>query len=89
MLSATLKEALGNWTDLDIAAYQLALCLGLMTPDVEFATRAKHVFWTDNGIGNLLYKMLDELTQQGVLEKQVEPDYQYRWNADFKGSWER
>lgn len=84
----TLKEALSDWTDVDGAAYELALCLGLMTPNVEFATRAKHVFWAANPIGHMLYQMLRELEQQSILEYRDEPDYQFRWNANFKGSWE-
>jgi hypothetical protein len=88
MYLTTLKEALSNWTDGDGAAYHLALCLGLMTLDTDFATRAKHVFWSTNGVGSLLSQMLDELSQQRVLEKRDEPNHQYRWNSNFKGSWE-
>jgi hypothetical protein len=88
MYLISLKQALSNWTDADIAAYHLALCLGLMTPDIDFATKAKHVFWATNPIGDMLYQMLDALAQHTVLEKRDEPDYQFRWNADFKGSWQ-
>ena len=84
----SLKEALNNWTDADLAAYHLALCLGLMTPDIDFATRAKHVFWAANPIGHMLYQMLNELTQQTILQKRDEPDYQFRWNTNFNGCWE-
>ena len=82
----SLKEALSDWTDVDGAEYHLAVCLGLMMPG-DFA-RAKHVFWSNNPIGNILYQMLDELARQAVLEKRDEPDYQFRWNTNFKGSWE-
>lgn len=88
MVLTTLKEALSNWTDADFAAYALAQCLGLMDPDVEFATRAKHVFWAVNPVGTVLSEMLDSLAAVGVLEKRDEPSYQYRWNTEFKGSWE-
>jgi hypothetical protein len=88
MPHSTLRETLLNWTDADIAAYHLALCLGLMSVDVDFAVKAKHVFWTDNNIGNLLYQILEELAQQAVLEKRDEPDYQFRWNSEFVGSWQ-
>jgi hypothetical protein len=84
----TLKEALQNWTDFDGAMYELALCLGLMTPEVDTFASTKHVYWSDNPVGNALYATLDELTQYGVLEKRDEPDYQFRWNPDFRGSWE-
>ena len=88
MTLITLKEALSNWTDADFAAYDLAQCLGLMGPNVEFATRAKHVFWAVNAIGTALSKMLDSLVEVGVLEERDEPSHQYRWNTNFKGSWE-
>jgi hypothetical protein len=84
----TLKEALQDWTDIDIAGYHLAQCLGLMAPNVNFQVRAKHVFWSDNLVGNMLGHILEELVQEGILEKRDEPDYQYRWNPAFRGSWE-
>ncbi|HML23297.1 MAG TPA: hypothetical protein PKD09_16705 [Aggregatilinea sp.] len=84
MQTLTLKEALLDWTDWDLAERYLAQCLGLMTPDVK----AKHVFWSNNPIGNMLTNVLEELTQQGILEKRDEPDFQFRWNSAFHGSWE-
>jgi hypothetical protein len=83
-----LKQTLNDWADIDVAQYYLAVSLGLMQPDFPFPGQAKHVFWSDNPIGNMLADMLDELTQVDVLQKRDEPDYQYRWNSDFRGSWE-
>jgi hypothetical protein len=54
----TLKQTLADWTDLDVAAYHLAICLGLMQFELPFA-KAKHVFWTNHPIGTLLVEMLD------------------------------
>ncbi len=53
-----------------------------------FQTRAKHVFWSTNPVGNMLYAMLDQMVAVGILEKRDEPDFQYRWNPSFRGSWE-
>ena len=86
MDAATLKHHLADWTDCDRAEYELAVCLGLMTPDTPFATRAKHVFWSDNQVGNALHAILNQLVEIGVL--QMNDDLQYRWNSTFKGSWE-
>jgi hypothetical protein len=36
----------------------------------------------------MLGHILEELVQEGILEKRDEPDYQYRWNPAFRGSWE-
>lgn len=79
----TLKEHLSEWTDIDIAQFHLARCLGLMSPEINFSTDAKHIFWTDNPIGNMLAKILDSMTETGILEKRDEPDFQYRWNPEL------
>ena len=88
MVNQTLRERLSEWTDWDAAAFHLAQSLGLMAPDVDFCTRAKHVFWTDHPIGCALRDMLGRLVEAGVVEYRDEPDDQYRWRADFVGSWE-
>lgn len=87
-----LKEKLKDWTDLDVAAYHLAINLGIMSPDVEFATDAKHVFWTKHIIGDKLYDFLFKLIDLHILEfrtndKRIDNE-KVRWNAEFKGSWE-
>ena len=85
---ATLKESLVEWTDIDWAGFQLAICLGLMPPDDNlFRTKAKHVFWTNNPVGDALYQMMRELAGVGILEYDEE-EMRYRWNPVFKGSWE-
>jgi hypothetical protein len=85
---SALKENLAEWTDLDWAAFQLAACLGLMLPDPNlFRTKAKHVFWTNNPVGEALYRMLCELAEVGILEHDEE-EMRYSWNKEFKGSWE-
>ena len=83
----SLREALADWSDWDGAGYALGICLGLMPPEPGWG-RAKHVFWSNHDIGNMLYAMLDQLVTASVLEKRDEPDIQYRWNPAFRGSWE-
>jgi hypothetical protein len=77
----TLKDRLSEWTDWDGAAY----CLGLM-PDGDAFGGAKHVFWSNDPIGNMLHSMLELLVEQRALEKRDEPDIQYRWSPSFVGS---
>jgi hypothetical protein len=48
----------------------------------------KHVFWTDNKVGNLLYRILNDLVAAEILECRDEPDRQYRWRQEFTGTWE-
>ncbi len=79
----TLRERLVTWCDWDEAAFALASCIGIVRGDTPFDTGAKHLFWTDNAVGNLLHKILDDLVQVHVLEKRDEPDTQYRWNPAF------
>jgi hypothetical protein len=86
--SSSLRETLADWTDVDIAEYELARAFGLMGEGVSFSTDAKHVFWSRNPIGTMLYDMLAKLAEVGVLEYRAEPDGQYRWNPNFRGSWE-
>ena len=84
----TLKEKLQDWTDIDVAGFELAQCLGLMGPETKFATDAKHIFWSNNLVGDKLYDfLLKDLVQIGVL-KYDDHKGKVRWNNDFKGSWE-
>lgn len=85
----TLKEKLSEWTDIDYAAFCLAQRLGLMNLDVRFQLEAKHVFWTNNPVGNTLYSMLEQLAELEFLEYREEPDLQYKWNDKFVGSWKK
>jgi hypothetical protein len=59
-----------------------------MGPEVNFALEAKHVFWSNNEVGNALYQMLDHLVKIGALEYDEEQQL-YRWNPSFRGSWEQ
>ncbi len=86
MNQTTLKVLLGEWTDWDGAAYSLGVSLGLI-PDTQGRGAPKGVFWSNHPTGMMLYAMLDELVKHGVLEKRDEPDFQYRWNASYRG-WE-
>jgi predicted enzyme related to lactoylglutathione lyase len=83
----TLRETLSDWVDVDNAGCAMGVCIGLIPPSEGWA-RHKHVFWSNNPIGNMLYKWIDDLVAAGVLEKRDEPDIQYRWNKNFIGSWE-
>ena len=87
-----LKTYLKDWEDLDIAAYRLAICLGLMQSpsDDEFETfrAAKSVFWSNDKLGTELYEFIYTLITIGILEMEHEND-QIRWNPSFKGSWEQ
>lgn len=92
---ASLQERLAGWTDWDGAAYQLGACLGFWP---EFGAPVsvegwhdswhgvKGVMWSANPLGDGLYHFLDALVEAGCLERREEPDIQYRWNPNYKGS---
>ncbi len=73
----TLARELAEWMDWDYSAYVLGTHIGAVTGD--FATTNKHVFWTDNRLGNGLHAALNALVEAGVLERREEPDEQFRW----------
>jgi hypothetical protein len=88
----TLKEALADWADSDVATYYLACCLGLMEPDdgsLAGFRNAKRVFWGANPLGECLGRFIHELVACGVLEfDDSDTNSRYRWNPSFKGTWE-
>jgi hypothetical protein len=85
-MTKTLRDQLTDWVDVDVAEYHLACALGLITPDVEFATRAKHVFWSANPVGDVLHRMLEQLVSVGALE--CDEELRYRWSQSYRGTWE-
>jgi len=36
----------------------------------------------------MLYDMLDRLVALGAILRRDEPDKQYRWNREYRGTWE-
>lgn len=74
----TLKELLKERTDFDIAAYYLACCLGLIEYEESFAKfrETKHIYWTRNRLGDLLYQTLEKLVELEILDKN---DDGYQW----------
>lgn len=74
-----LADQLEEWTDLDVAQYELGRTLGWFAG--QSFRDVKHVFWTDNPVGTALYEVLQVLTEAGMLEYRDGPtDNQFRWN---------
>ena len=88
----SLKVALADWVDSDVATYCLACCLGLMGPEdgsLDGFRSAKHVFWGANELGESLGRFMDQLVACGVLEYDDSgTNSRFRWSPSFKGSWE-
>jgi hypothetical protein len=75
----SLAKNLAEWVDCDVAAYLFGRSLGLFE-DQNFETDTKHVFWTDNDLGNGLHDALLALVRARVLDRREEPDEQFRWH---------
>lgn len=75
----SLADDLRDWTDWDGAAYAFGQAIGLFER-TDFQ-RVKHVFWTDNKLGNGLHDALLALANAGVLDRRDEPDEQFRWSG--------
>jgi hypothetical protein len=89
MDQSTLRGRLQQWKDIEAAAFDLAVILGLWQDPTNYSTTLKHVFWTNNSVINTLLRTLDAMVTAGMLEKRdTEEDPEYRWNPEFKGSWE-
>jgi len=78
----TLKEALSDWTDFDVASFEVGVCLGLWPLGMESFREQKGVFWSNNSLGNALHQIVRVLGERGTLERRDEPDLQYRWKAE-------
>lgn len=76
---SNLKTLLADWQDGDVAAYYLALTIGIFDDPDPWGGK-KHILWTNNPLGNALYDMLVELANADVLE--FDGDLvRYRWRA--------
>ena len=73
----TLADDLADWTDWDGAEFALGRALGLFE-GCDF-TQVKHVFWTDNALGDGLHEALLTLVRAGVLDRRDAGDEQFRW----------
>lgn len=86
----SLKVALADWVDADVATYYLACCLGLMKEEdgtLDGFRDAKAVFCSRNEIGDALWQFIEALQKLSVLEFD-DKDIKWRWNPSFKGDWE-
>lgn len=91
---ASLQERLADWTDWDLAEYELGACLGFW-PEFGAPSDAsgpldpwhgvKGVIWSASTLGDGLYDFLQVLVKEGCLERR-EPDIQYRWNSNYKSA---
>ena len=79
-----LSEKLVDWTDIDIAAHELAIILGVVDESREsFQKEFKWLYWSDNQYGKLLYRMINDLVLIDFLEFDEE-EQRVRSNKDLE-----
>lgn len=76
----TFREYLEDWQDIDVAQFYLGVSLGIfMENDHPFInTDIKGILWSENELGNFLYKALGNLVKLGFIEFDEAED-KYRW----------
>ena len=84
-----LAEQLSDWTDIDVAAWHLAVSLGLMQPPQPDAPAfafggRKDLFWTSNPLGDLMFRLLGDLQTLGAVEVHPKDDHLLRWNSVYQ-----
>lgn len=80
----TLKVRLSDWTDWDIAEYQLGIVLGIFPewPKNTPWRGDKGVIWSANPIGDMLYQTLRGLVAIDLLQFD-DGEHRYRANPDY------
>ena len=79
---SSLPAALREWTDVDVALYELGRALGVIGPSESF-NQAKGMLWwgAENPLGEALYGTLRTLVSGGILEENPDDSQMYRWSA--------
>lgn len=83
-----LNHVLKEWTEIDVSAFHIAVALGIFPhssdeKEIYNFGGKKHIFWTNNPLGNLLFDLLENLVALNILEKKDIDDGFYRWNPNF------
>jgi hypothetical protein len=76
-----LKYRLRNWTDTDVAEYELGVLLGLW-PEWNGWRGLKWVFWVLNPLGEMLHRQLEDMVVLGMLLKD-EKGSRFKWNEAY------
>jgi len=75
----TIEVLFKDWEDLDVAQYYLACLLGILRYDDTFQIFRdnKGLFWTQNRLSDMFYKLLKDLEELKVLERNDDGQYRY------------
>ncbi|UBB89942.1 hypothetical protein J4771_00905 [Candidatus Kaistella beijingensis] len=75
-----LIERMKDWTDVDIAMHEIALCLELI-PEDNFP-KYKSIYWSHSDKSELLSNLLKDLSKISFLNMN-EDDYTFKINPNF------
>lgn len=73
----SLREFLKDAKDFDVTMHYLGVLLGVFPVDSKMSD-FKHVFWSNNLLGNRLLNIIDRIAYAGFLEYNDET-LQYKW----------
>ena len=77
---------MADWEKFDVAAYHLGVVLGIF-PELDFKNdtwaNSKHIFWSNNPLGESLHDILQEIVHIKMLEYD-DGNPAYRWDVNFK-----
>ena len=77
-----MPEALREWTDVDIALFELGRALGVLDRHESFNQVKGMLFWgAENPLGKALHDTLRVLVTGGILEEKPDDPGMYRWSA--------
>ncbi len=82
MTRPTFQELFADWVDADVAMLYLAIALGMTDLDESGWGYVVGVFYTNNAVSKSLYNLIEQFTEQGLLE--MNELQQYRWNKDYE-----
>jgi hypothetical protein len=72
---------MNEWTDIDGPLHDLAIALGIIPKNSNFATEAKGIYWSNNPLGNFLGDTLYKMRDLGMLL--VNDDGEFMWNPEY------
>ena len=85
----TLRERLEDWVEVETAAFEVAVLLGLVRRDADLFRGADRFVWADSDVGDTLLAIVGTLIDGGILEADdPEETTMVRFDPAFEAWWE-
>lgn len=69
-----IRENMRNWVDFDVALFEVARALGLVSKNSPVSVDVKVMLWSDNAINRCLSKIVKDLVDLGYFEYDSESE---------------